>query len=321
MKKSKFKNILLERIACPVDPSHTIYKHNLLLHTKICNVKTRLTEMKEEQFYCQDCNSGLLNPHNNANTTENSTASILPESHGIPCSNPDLLYAKIRECYRRLEISKELSFLGNTFEEHSRGVGKRGGVGAGEIGGQRGVAIKGVDDSDGASISNGGQNVKDSAVNSRNDHVESSHDSGHIDGNSTKIDENLTGNDNDDNDDSNSNRRLGSGSEQIAFSPPPTAQCPVVKSASTYAPLTLAAYGLLEARVVGAVSGEQVAFLRVRHAAQDAKIVWYVQYVTRENDVFENAHEFIVEMKLDFEPVFCFHPVIRDFYFYLVMYT
>lgn len=299
MKKSKFKNILLERIACPVDPSHTIYKHNLLLHTKICNVKTRLTEMKEEQFYCQDCNSGILNPHDNANMTENSTASIIPESHGIPCSNPDLLYAKIRECYRRLEISKELSFLGNTFEEHSRGVGKRGGVGAGEIGGQRGV-----DDSDGAGISNGGQNVKDGTVNSGNDYVGSSHDSDDTDGNITKINENLTGNNDDDNDDSNSNsnRRLGKESEQTAFSPPPppppTAQCPAVKSAGTYAPLTLTAYGLLEARVVGAVSGEQVAFLRVRHAAQDAKIVWYVQHVTRENDVFENAHESIVEMKL-----------------------
>ena len=35
-------------------------------------------------------------------------------------------------------------------------------------------------------------------------------------------------------------------------------------------------YSLLESRVVGAVSGEQVAFGRVRHAKQDAMIVRYV---------------------------------------------
>ena len=59
MKKWKFKNILLERIPCPIDPSHSIYKHNLLLHSKICNIRKRQLEMREEAFYCLNCNSGV----------------------------------------------------------------------------------------------------------------------------------------------------------------------------------------------------------------------------------------------------------------------
>ena len=51
MKKWKFKNILLERITCPIDPSHSIYEHNLLLHSKICNIRTKQLEMKEEAIF------------------------------------------------------------------------------------------------------------------------------------------------------------------------------------------------------------------------------------------------------------------------------
>ena len=264
VKKSKFKNILLERIACPVDPSHTIYKHNLLLHTKICNVKTRLTEMKEEQFYCQDCNSGLTNAQNNADITDNSTAYDIPEPHDIPGCDPDLLYSKIKECYRRLELAKELSFLGNTFEEHSRGLGKRGGVGADEFRGPVELKIddKRINDVD------GGQDVKDNAIDIKNDHVDSNNDIDGTERNTATINNGYTSHD-------NSGSSLDSASRQIVPSVPPTEQSSLSASDSTYAPST--AYGLLEARVVGAVSGEQVAFLRVRHAAQDAKIVWYVR--------------------------------------------
>ena len=72
MKKSKFKNVLLERIPCPIDPSHSIYKHNLLLHSKICNIRTRQLEMREEEFYCLNCNSG----NNKSNSDNNNNSNI-----------------------------------------------------------------------------------------------------------------------------------------------------------------------------------------------------------------------------------------------------
>ena len=51
MKKSEFKNILLERITCPIDPSHSIYEHDFSLHSKICNIRTKQLEMKEEAIF------------------------------------------------------------------------------------------------------------------------------------------------------------------------------------------------------------------------------------------------------------------------------
>jgi hypothetical protein len=47
-----------ERIPCPVDPTHSIYKYNLHSHVKICNITSRNKLLSQQPFYRQDCNSG-----------------------------------------------------------------------------------------------------------------------------------------------------------------------------------------------------------------------------------------------------------------------
>ncbi|RYG66157.1 hypothetical protein EON64_10410, partial [archaeon] len=46
------------RIPCPIDPRHTVYKHHLEGHIKICNTGKHLREMESQPFYCLNCNSG-----------------------------------------------------------------------------------------------------------------------------------------------------------------------------------------------------------------------------------------------------------------------
>jgi tRNA:m4X modification enzyme len=49
------------RIPCPIDPSHTIYKHNLDQHLKICNTKIRIEQLEKYDYYCKNCNtSGMI---------------------------------------------------------------------------------------------------------------------------------------------------------------------------------------------------------------------------------------------------------------------
>ena len=49
------------RIPCPIDPSHTIYKHNLDQHLKICNTKIRIEQLEKFDYYCKNCNtSGII---------------------------------------------------------------------------------------------------------------------------------------------------------------------------------------------------------------------------------------------------------------------
>src|SRR5690606_29308768 len=47
----------ITRIPCPIDPSHTIYKHDLQSHIKICNVGRREALMREQPYYREACNS------------------------------------------------------------------------------------------------------------------------------------------------------------------------------------------------------------------------------------------------------------------------
>jgi U11-48K-like CHHC zinc finger len=136
MKKSKYKNIELERIPCPIDPSHSIYKHNLPLHSKICNVKTRQLEMKEEAFYCLDCNSGLIstqnsqdslilteieNNENNLKKTETAANSEnYDEESFSSVIDPDNLLKKIKQCFQKINENGDLSLVPNIFEEKNK---------------------------------------------------------------------------------------------------------------------------------------------------------------------------------------------------------
>lgn len=79
-----------ERIPCPIDPSHSIYKHKLKSHLLICNVVQREEVMSKEQFYCSNCNSGSLINESTSNTIIKSSTDV----------NVDLLVEKIKNCYK-----------------------------------------------------------------------------------------------------------------------------------------------------------------------------------------------------------------------------
>ncbi len=47
-----------ERIPCPLDPSHNIYRNNLENHLRICNESKKSTLYSSWAYYCQNCNGG-----------------------------------------------------------------------------------------------------------------------------------------------------------------------------------------------------------------------------------------------------------------------
>mgnify|MGYP003386513563 CR=1 FL=1 len=49
----------LERVPCPLDPSHTVYKRNLEAHMKICGVTSTQSAQEAEGVFCLNCNSGV----------------------------------------------------------------------------------------------------------------------------------------------------------------------------------------------------------------------------------------------------------------------
>jgi hypothetical protein len=225
MKKSKYKNVELERIPCPIDPSHSIYKHNLPLHSKICNVKTRQLEMKEEAFYCLDCNSGLISTENsqnslhlteiknNGNNLEKSktaaNSEIYDEESFSSFIDPDSLLRKIKQCFRKINENGDLSLVPNIFEEKNK--------------------YKKID-----------------IISNEN-------------GNGIMFDITTVP--------LNTNTNTNTPSLPVPTHPedPKSIEgCPYLSEES---------YVLLESRVLNAVSGTQVAFERVRHARQDARIV------------------------------------------------
>ena len=244
MKKSKYKNVELERIPCPIDPSHSIYKHNLPLHSKICNVKTRQLEMKEEPFYCLDCNSGLIStqntqnslnitdiPSNNQNTLKKTEIASNPEVYddgNLPATiDPDNLLKKIKHCFHKINGNGDLSLVTDIFEEKKK--------------------HKKEDEN---LIENG-----ENGNNNNENHNENTNENG----NKTTHTDTLTP--------SVSTSILPTHpipTHPIPSFPPSTETCPYLSDES---------YVLLESRVLCAVSGTQVAFERVRHARQDARIV------------------------------------------------
>jgi hypothetical protein len=46
------------RVPCPIEPTHSVYKHKLAEHLKKCNTKTRYQKLEEFDYYCKDCNTG-----------------------------------------------------------------------------------------------------------------------------------------------------------------------------------------------------------------------------------------------------------------------
>lgn len=62
-----------QRVPCPVDPSHSVYKFNLEAHLKICNASKIAAEMEGKPYFALNCNSG-------SNQLEAGFAAICPEA-------------------------------------------------------------------------------------------------------------------------------------------------------------------------------------------------------------------------------------------------
>lgn len=87
-------DVFIDRIPCPIDPTHTIYRHNLDYHLKICNTKTREDVLKSKAYYCQDCNAG---DEAQSNIILQTSASALSSSFdGV---DVDALIAKIKASF------------------------------------------------------------------------------------------------------------------------------------------------------------------------------------------------------------------------------
>ena len=194
----------------------------MVLHSKICNVRTKQLEMKEEYFYCLDCNSGP-----NIKNSQNKTIldEILPENTQVLTQKEiDNLLLKVVKCYENLVKNNEINIKSDEDieeEEKENDTNEN----------QEGVVIEvEKEEKEEKEIvkDKNEENGKKGETNHNNNNNNSSNNINNIENNE------------------NSN-------------------------SLTY--LSPKSYGLLESRVLWAVSGDQVAFERIRHAKQDAKIV------------------------------------------------
>lgn len=84
------KKELLERIPCPVDPSHTIYRSNLEKHVVKCNKAAEIKRTQEKSYYCLDCNSGKDAPW---------VDSVSLDFDDFTRIDVDLLAEKVKNCF------------------------------------------------------------------------------------------------------------------------------------------------------------------------------------------------------------------------------
>ena len=175
--------------------------------------------MKEEAFYCLDCNSGIKSniSQNKPNIEEISTEN----SQILTQKEIDRLIVKVLVCYENLMID------GRIYIQSDEDI---------EIEEKRENEEK------------GSKEVVREVVKEKVIEVENKVEEKEVVGKMTDI-ENKNSNGNNENENNDSG-----------------VTCLSQKS-----------YGLLESRVLWAVSGDQVAFERIRHAKQDAKIVRYVR--------------------------------------------
>jgi hypothetical protein len=95
-----------ERIPCPIDSTHTIYKRNLKQHLKICTKQRQLDAMSEQRYFKQDCNSG---PGWEALQVDNNASPISPES----------LAHKVNACYDKITNNYSADGPMSTFLDES----------------------------------------------------------------------------------------------------------------------------------------------------------------------------------------------------------
>jgi hypothetical protein len=78
-----------ERIPCPIDSTHTIYKRNLKQHIKICTKQRQLDAMSEQRYFKQDCNSAPK-------------CEALQVDNNVTPSSPEALADKVNACYDKI---------------------------------------------------------------------------------------------------------------------------------------------------------------------------------------------------------------------------
>ena len=180
--------------------------------------------MKEEAFYCLDCNSGIKSDisQNKPNTEEISTEN----SQLLTQKDIDRLIVKVLTCYDNLMIDNEIFIESDEDIENEERIANK------------------------EKESEEVQKEEDKEKEKENEIGEKG------------VKREMTGieNKNNNNNENNKNNENNGNS-------------------ATY--LSQKSYGLLESRVLCAVSGDQVAFERIRHAKQDAKIVRYVRMHVR----------------------------------------
>ena len=115
LRVSKGKNVELERIVCPVDPTHTIYRHNLDAHTAVCNVRKRQNAIEFLPYYSHDCNSGPP-PLAHVSLCMEVRSAVAPPP--LTPVDPELLMDKLERCFALME--KELA--ATAAAAHSLGI-------------------------------------------------------------------------------------------------------------------------------------------------------------------------------------------------------
>lgn len=104
-------SVSVERIPCPIDPSHTVYRHDLASHIRSCNVTKRDALMRTQPFYRENCNVGggdrdIHSPNADADAVDTSAG-----GSGVAYVDAEALLQKVQRCYDSFAHSKSDGML------------------------------------------------------------------------------------------------------------------------------------------------------------------------------------------------------------------
>lgn len=87
-----------ERVPCPIDPTHTIFKSSLQYHIKVCTKLKQSAAMSDQVFFSQDCNSYSLTCLPCDKSFVSSEQTLLETA-----IDADVLAAKVNAAYARIQ--------------------------------------------------------------------------------------------------------------------------------------------------------------------------------------------------------------------------
>jgi len=99
-----------ERVPCPIDPTHTIFKSSLNYHIKVCTKLKQSKAMSEQAFFKQDCNSYSVTCMSCGNNEESQIEAAI---------DADALAAKINFVYAQIQAKCTESEDIATFQENN----------------------------------------------------------------------------------------------------------------------------------------------------------------------------------------------------------